>query len=175
MNVSHRAGKLPKNRDEVRAILDDLVARFKDDWDRPLERWDDRYPDSERRAPQRGDWEALESKFGCTFEDTFVWFMELIADYNLPGTLHVRRDKPSHYLDDRRIDDVWDHEMSFGGWDPAMIPFNDFSNGDFYCLRTAVDGRSPVWFHDHESGSDEKVTDSFAEFLANLEYHINGT
>jgi hypothetical protein len=42
VNVSRRAGKLPKNRDEVRSILDDLVARFEDDWDRPLERWDDR-------------------------------------------------------------------------------------------------------------------------------------
>ena len=163
------------NREEVRAILEALADKFLGDFSPPVERWDDQYPESERRLPERDDWDLLEAKFGCAFEDSYVHFMELIPDYNIPGTLEVRRDRPSHYLDEQRIDQVWDHEMSFGGWDPAMIPFNAIGNGDFYCLRAAPGGRTEVWFRDHEDGSDSKVSDSFAEFLARLEWHLNGT
>ena len=162
-------------RDQVGVILEALADKFAHDDNPPIERWDGDYPEAERRSPVRADWAALEAKFGCTFEDSFIHFMELIPHYNLPGTLQVRRDKPSHPLDDERIDQVWDHEMSFAGWDPALIPFNAFGNGDYYCLTAAQDGRSPVWFRDHEDQSASLVADSFADFLARLEWHLNGT
>jgi hypothetical protein len=162
-------------RDAVRAVIDALVAKFEGDFSPPIERWGNQYPESERHPPERADWAALETKFCCTFEDSFVHFMTLMPNYNCPGTLEVRRDRPSHYLDEQRIDQVWDHEMAFGGWDPAMIPFNSFSNGDFYCLKGSPDGRSEVWFHDHEDQSDEKVADNFADFLSRLEWNLNGT
>ena len=161
------------DRDQVEAIVEALVVKFEHDDNPPIERLDE----AARRipSPERTDWAALEAKFGRSFEPSFMHFMDMIHGYNCPGALAVRRDEPAGEYDDWRIDQAWDHEMSFGGWNPQMVPFIDVSNGDFYCVGPGEPGVSPVWYHYHDDDSQERLADSFDEFLGRLEWHLNAT
>ena len=160
-------------RDEVKAIIEDLVVKLEHDDNPPIERRADGPP-----PPEPDDWAAMEARFGCTFEDSFKHFMTSIVDYNCPTVLAVRRDGlPDgwHGWDGWRMDHAFDRETELGDWNPAMIPFFSLGNGDYYCLKDGGGGRSEVWFRDHEDESDEKIAGSFAEFLDRLEWHLNGT
>ena len=161
--------------EEVREILEAIVRKFEDDFAPPVEHL--RLPAGKQPPPQAepGDWHALESKFGCCFPPSFVALMEVMPGYNIPTVLAVSRKQPRDAYDDQRIDQVYDHEMSFGTWDPDLIPFLAVGNGDFFCLSRKGGPHSAVFYYDHESDSAPQVEASFDDWLRNLEYNLNGT
>lgn len=156
-------------KEEVSDLIEALVKKYEGHFDPPIERWDD---DEHYDPPARKDWEFLETKFNCSFSSEFVAFVELIADYNLPGMLNVTREGRTD--GDPTIDWWYDREMSFGGWNPDLIPFIAVGNGDFFCLRASKEPQSPVFYVYHEDGHDEQLTDSFEDWLERLEYFLNG-
>jgi hypothetical protein len=98
--------------------------------------------------------------------------MELITDYNLPGMPNVTREGRTY--GEPTLDWLYDHEMSFGRWNPDLIPFLDLGNGDYYCLSASKGPQSGVYFVYHEDGHDEELTDSFEKWLERLDNFLNG-
>lgn len=153
-------------RGEVKALLDALVEKYEGDDAPPLESRAGQFD-----PPTREDWEYMETKFNCSFSPEFVSFMELITDYNCPSVLNVRRGGRTN--GDPTLDQSYDREMSFGRWNPDLIPFLDMGNGDYFCLSASRGEHSPVYYVYHEGG-EEELTGSFEEWLGRLDYFLNG-
>ena len=161
-------------KDEVREIVEALVRKYEGDSNPPIEPWDE---DEQFDPPTRQDWEVLERKFNCSFPPEFVSFVEVITDYNLPGMLNVTREGRVYggkTYGEPTLDWSYDHEMSFGTWNPDLIPFIDESTGDYFCLSASEGPQSGVYYVYHEDNSVERLTDSFPEWLERLEEFLNG-
>lgn len=154
-------------KEEVKAVLDALAEKYEGHFDPPVERLEEPFD-----PPTREDWEYLEAKFKCSFSPEFVAFMELMPGYNCPGVLNVTRKGRTN--GDPTPDWSYDHEMSFGRWNPDLIPFLDVGNDDYFCLSASRAERSPVFYVYHENGEAEELTDSFEQWLGRLEEFLNG-
>lgn len=161
--------------EEVRDILEAIVRKFDGEFDPPVERVRLRPGEDPPLRPEPGDWQALEVKFGCSFPPSFMAMMDVMPAYNIPTVLAVSQKQPRHEYDDDRIDQAYEHEMSFGTWDPDLIPFLAIGNGDYFCFSRRGGSESAVLFYDHESDSAGEVEASFDAWLRNLEYNLNGT
>jgi len=156
-------------KDEIRELIEALVRKFEDDSNPPIERLD---ADEQFDPPTRKDWEFLERKFNCSFSPEFVAFIELITDYNCPGTVNVTREGRTN--GDPTMDWWYDREMGLGGWNPDMLPFISVGNGDYFCLSAGKGPQSGVYYVYHEDGSEEELTASFQEWLERMEFFLNG-
>jgi hypothetical protein len=160
----------PVTKDHIKKLIEALVTKYEADFSPPIERLSQA---ARGEPPNREDWTFLERKFHCSFSPEFVAFAELIVDYNLPGMMRVRREGDSA-SGDPTIDWWYDHEMSFGSWNPDMIPFIGVGNGDFFCLSVADGPQSGVYYADHEAGEEQRLTASFQEWLERLEEFLQG-
>jgi hypothetical protein len=149
-------------RDEISAHIASIARRHAGLWDPAIEARQASGP-----APTEQDWAMLVAKFGGSFPAAFVDFMEVMAGYELPGLLQVATD-PSGEC----IAAAYDHEISFGSWDPDLIPFHDDSGGDFYCLSISGGATSAVFHVDHETQKHAPVEASFADWLARIEHYL---
>ena len=156
-------------KNEIKAAIEALVRKYEDDFDPPIERLDE---DEEFDPPTRKDWQFLERKFDCSFSPDFVAFAELIVDYNLPGMLNVTREGRTN--GDPTMDWWYDHEMEDDAWNADMIPFIAVGNGDFFCLSAGKGPASGVYYVDHGAGEEQQITDSFAEWIGQMELFLRG-
>ena len=156
-------------KDEIKDVVEALVKKYEGDFDPPIERLK---RNEQFDPPGRKDWEFLERKFNCSFSPEFVAFVELIVDYNLPGMLNVTREGKTN--GNPTVDWRYDHEMSYGTWNPDMIPFMDVGNGDFFCLSAGEGPQSGVYYVYHGDDQAEQLTASFEEWLGKMEEFLNG-
>ena len=153
---------------EVADLIEKVVRKY------------DRHPDwlierreSARPRPTARDWRVLEAKFGCAFPATFVHFMNLMPNYDCAGHLDV----VDHGAEGETVAKAYDHELSFGVWNPDLIPFHDVGNGDYHCLSAASGRTSAVFYVHHDvapEGATEQVAGSFDEWLARIETFLGG-
>ena len=156
-------------KDEIKDVIEALVKKYEGDFDPPIERLE---RDEQFDPPGRKDWEFLEKKFNCSFSPEFVAFVELVVNYNLPGMLNVTREGKTN--GQPTVDWRFDREMSYGTWNPDLIPFMDVGNGDFFCLSASAGPQSGVYYVYHDDEQAEQLTASFEEWLGRMEEFLNG-
>lgn len=117
--------------------------------------------------PTVEDWDFLRAKFNTDFSPEFVAFIDLMAIYAFPGEiLNVARGGCTNGND--QITTVYEAENTSDRWNRDMIPFYAIGNGDYFCLSACSGQHSPIFYHYHENGRDEKFADSFEMWLKNL-------
>lgn len=156
-------------KDEIKDVIEALIRKYDGDFDAPIERL---RRNEQFDPPVRKDWEFLERKFNCSFNPEFVAFVELMTDYNLPGMLNVTREGRTN--GDPTLDWWYDREMSYGAWNPDMIPFISVGNGDFFCLSAGKEPQSGVYYYYHDAEHYEQLTTSFQDWLERMDEFLNG-
>lgn len=117
--------------------------------------------------PSDADWEALGTKFRCTFSDDFRNFISLMATYCLPGDVFNVSSGRTNGND--LIHLVYDLEAENNShWDSAMIPFYGIGNGDYFCLNKIECPHSRVYYYYHDLGITEVYCNSFEDWIKGL-------
>jgi len=156
-------------KSEIKKAIEALVKKYEGDFNPPIE---PHRRGEQFEPPTRKDWEFLESKFNCSFSPEFVDFVELITDYNLPGMLNVTREGKTN--GDPTPDWWYDREMADDMWNPDLIPFIAVGNGDFFCLSASKGPQSGVYYVDHGAGAEDQITNSFEEWIRQMELFLHG-
>lgn len=136
--------------DEMRKVLNSILEREDDKLDIPTDE----------------EWETLSKKFNCSFNEAFINFINLMAEYSFPGDIYnVSRGKTN---DNDLIDFVYDYEIKSENWDKQMIPFYGIGNGDYFCISKEKSPNSPVYYFYADKQLSEEYCSSFEEWIKQL-------
>jgi hypothetical protein len=116
--------------------------------------------------PSLEDWEFIEKKFNCNFNQEFKFFIELMSEYSFPGD--ILNVSTGNTNGNDSIVFTYDYEMNEGNWESDFIPFYSIGNGDYFCLNSKECPDSPVYYFSHEDYRMEKYLNSFTEWLEGL-------
>jgi hypothetical protein len=116
--------------------------------------------------PSSHDWQRLEAKFRCKFDDDFKIFMTLMSKYRFPGDLLNVSSGRTNGNDP--IELAFDLEAELPNWDPKMIPFYAIGNGDYFCLSREECPASKVYYFYAERNEFEPYAASFADWVKGL-------
>jgi hypothetical protein len=116
--------------------------------------------------PSATDWELLQSKFGCRFEDDFQHFVEIMAEYQFPGEIYNVSTENTNGNDPIAL--VYDLEMKQQRWDHDMIPFYGIGNGDYFCISRVESPSSAVYYYYSEQDRFEAYATTFEEWVRDL-------
>jgi hypothetical protein len=120
---------------------------------------------------------ALESKLDATLPDTYKYLISTYGLLHTPNVLTKTCDlgvEISNVRDFLSLDDVSTlselYEMS--GMPKGHILFASDSKGNMFCFKHAdcesKQKNIPVWFFDHQFSTVKKVSNSFSEWLLEL-------
>ena len=116
--------------------------------------------------PIAEEWKELSDKFNCSFSDEFRYFIELMSSWAFPGDIYNVSKSNTNGND--TIEEVYNHEMSNGNWNPNMIPFYGIGNGDYFCLNILESKNSKVYYYYDDKGKFEEYCYSFKIWIEDL-------
>ncbi|NOU31336.1 MAG: SMI1/KNR4 family protein [Polyangiaceae bacterium] len=117
--------------------------------------------------PSPEAWKALEMRFETEFPDEFVYFIDLMGEYDFPGAIYSVSDEGRTTFD-APIGFVYDQEVELFRWPPQFVPFYGIGNGDYFALNREEGRASRVYYRDHEDESMSEYSPSFAAWLEQL-------
>lgn len=119
-------------------------------------------------VPSPEDWKKIEERFGMSFPQEYVDFVELLCDFDFPGDFYnVVRSARSNGNDEiATVYDIERRETDFPEW---LIPFYGIGNGDYFALDARAGRESSVYYWYHERRRAERYAGSFSEWLSGLE------
>ncbi|NOW06156.1 SMI1/KNR4 family protein [Clostridium beijerinckii] len=132
---------------EVEAILATILEREADTLDKPTVE----------------EWKKLSDKFSYSFSNEFKYFIELMSLWSFPGEIYNVSNGNNNGND--TIEEVYNHEMRYGNWNPNMIPFYGIGNGDYFCISTLD---SKVYYYYHDKEEFEEYYESFKAWIEDL-------
>lgn len=120
--------------------------------------------------PSSADWDRLESKFGCRFDDDFKTFIGLMSRYSFPGDILNVSSGRTNGNDSIAL--AYDLECMGPDWNPVMIPFYAIGNGDYFCVNKVKCPASPVYYFYSERPAFERYSTSFDEWVSQLPEYL---
>ena len=118
-------------------------------------------------APTSAEWEKASQTLNTVFPKAFQIFVDLMAEFAFPGDIYNIGQQGTNNGNDT-MELVYGMEVEGGQWPQNLLPFYGIGNGDYFALERSEDGKSAVYYWNHETAQAERTHENFEEWLREL-------